>query len=204
MAAPAKRPRHRGRRLRPRNWPVRWRLAATSASLTLIILLAFGAVIGKVATNRIRDDFNREVRGAAQTLAAELQIAYTPLGTLGFRGPDLDDFVRPDDASVRVYDVNGNLVGHSTDAAQLGPATLGLSTYDGHRVATAEIRSDEGQPTGYVEYGRSIAHLDSTVDRLWLFIAAGVFGGTLLASLAGLAIAGRAMRPVSSLTASAR
>jgi signal transduction histidine kinase len=161
-------------------------------------------VIGKVATNRIRDDFNREVRGAAQTLAAELQIAYTPLGTLGFRGPDLDDFVRPDDASVRVYDVNGNLVGHSTDAAQLGPATLGLSTYDGHRVATAEIRSDEGQPTGYVEYGRSIAHLDSTVDRLWLFIAAGVFGGTLLASLAGLAIAGRAMRPVSSLTASAR
>ena len=64
--------------------------------------------------------------------------------------------------------------------------------------------SDAGTPTGYVQYGRSLAHVDSTVDRLWLFIAAGVFGGTLLASLAGLAIAGRAMRPVSSLTASAR
>ena len=70
------------RRLRPRNWPVRWRLAATSAGLTLIILLVFGAVIGKVATNRIRDDFNREVRGAAQTLAAEIRIVYTPLGTV--------------------------------------------------------------------------------------------------------------------------
>jgi signal transduction histidine kinase len=58
--------------------------------------------------------------------------------------------------------------------------------------------------TGYVQYGRSLAHVDSTVNRLWLFIAAGIFGGTLLASLAGLAIAGRAMRPVSSLTASAR
>ena len=160
-------------------------------------------MIGKVATSRIRDDFNREVRGAAQTLAAELQVAYTPLGALG-RGPDLDDFVRPDDASARVYDISGNLIGHSTNASQLGPATLGLTTYNGYRVATAEIRGDDGSTTGFVEYGRSIAHVDSTVDRLWLFIAAGVFGGTLLASLAGLAIAGRAMRPVSSLTASAR
>ena len=59
---------------------MRWRLAATSAGLTLIILLAFGAVIGKVATNRIREDFNSEVRGAAQTLAAEIRIGYTPVG----------------------------------------------------------------------------------------------------------------------------
>ena len=72
------------------------------------------------------------------------------------------------------------------------------------RVATAEVRDESGTVTGYVQYGRSLAHVDSTVDRLWLFIAAGVLGGTLLASLAGLAIAGRAMRPVSALTASAR
>ena len=82
---------------------MRWRLAAASAGLTLIILLVFGAVIGKVATNRIRDDFNREVRGAAQTLAAEIRIGYTPLGTV-FQRPSLDDFVRPDDATARVYD----------------------------------------------------------------------------------------------------
>jgi signal transduction histidine kinase len=192
-----------GRRLRPRNWPVRWRLAATSAGLTLIILLVFGAVIGKVATSRIRDDFNREVQGAAQTLAAELQIVYTPLGAIG-RGPRLNDFVRPDDASARVFDVNSNLIGHSTNADELGLATLGLSTYRGDRVATSVIRGDEGNPTGYVQYGRSVAHLDSTINRLWLFIAVGVLGGTLLASFAGLAIAGRAMRPVSALTATAR
>src|SRR5262249_56324358 len=77
---------------RPRNWPVRWRLAATSAGLTLIILLVFGAVIGKVATSRVRDDFNREVQGAAQTLAAEIRILYTPLGTAR-RTPRLNDFV---------------------------------------------------------------------------------------------------------------
>jgi hypothetical protein len=55
-------------RLRPGSWPVRWRLAAVSAGLTLVILLVFGAVIGQVATSRIRDDFNRQVSSAAQTL----------------------------------------------------------------------------------------------------------------------------------------
>ena len=203
MASPATRPRHRGRRLRPRNWPVRWRLAATSAGLTLIILLVFGAVVGKVATNRIRADFNGEVRGAAQTLAAEIRIGYTPLGTV-FQRPSLDDFVRPDEATARVYDLSGNMLEHSgTDP--LGPIEPGLSTFRGDRVATAAVHNPEsGVTTGYIQYGRSLAHVDSTVNRLWLFIAAGVFGGTLLASLAGLAIAGRAMRPVSSLTASAR
>jgi signal transduction histidine kinase len=182
---------------------VRWRIAATSAGLTLIILLVFGAVVGKVATNRIRDDFNSEVRGAAQTLAAEIRIGYTPLGTV-IQSPSLDDFVRPDGATARVYDVNGNLIEHSTQPSDLGPATLGLSTFRGTRVATAEVRNETGAATGFVQYGRSLEHVDSTVGKLWLYIAAGVFGGTLLASLAGLAIAGRAMRPISSLTASAR
>jgi signal transduction histidine kinase len=188
---------------RPGSWPVRWRIAATSAGLTLIILLAFGGVIGKVATNRIRDDFNGEVRNATQTLAAEIRILYTPIATY-YHGPQLNDFVRPNAASVRIFDVNGSLIKHSTNAAELGPATEGLTTYEGQRVATAEIRDGEGSTTGFVEYGRSLAHLDSTIERLWLFIAAGVLGGTLAASLAGLTIAGRAMRPVSSLTATAR
>ncbi len=160
-------------------------------------------MIGKVATNRIRADFNSEVRGAAQTLAAEIRIVYTPIGTV-VQSPSLDDFVRPDQATTRIYDLNGNLIKHSSRNGDLGPVVPGLSTFESDRVATAEVRNEGGAATGYVQYGRSLEHVDSTVSRLWLFIAAGVFGGTLLASLAGLAIAGRAMRPVSSLTASAR
>jgi signal transduction histidine kinase len=72
------------------------------------------------------------------------------------------------------------------------------------RVATASVTDESGNFVGYVQYGRDLSHVDASVDRLWLLIAAGVFGGTLLASLAGLTIAGRAMRPVSELTASAR
>jgi two-component system, OmpR family, sensor kinase len=190
-------------RLRPGGWPVRWQLAAVSAGMTLVILCAFGAIIGQVATSRIRDDFNREVSSAAQTLAREFRIVYTPLGTLR-RGPDLDDFVRSDDATARVFDVNDNLVDQSSGAIGLGPPSAGLSNHGQMRVAAAPITTDTGLTTGYVQYGRSLAHVDSTVERLWLFIAAGILGGTLLASLGGMAIAARAMRPISSLTATAR
>src|SRR5258707_14100028 len=71
------------------------------------------------------------------------------------------------------------------------------------RVATARIGGGGTGLTGDVQYGRSLQHVDSTIDRVWLLILAGVLGGTLLASFAGLAIAGRAMRPIASLTATA-
>jgi len=191
-------------RLRPSSWPVRWRLAGVSAGLTLAILLVFGAVIGQVATSRIRDDFNRQVSTAAQTLAAESRIFNTSFSTL-FHGPNLDDFVRPDSASARVFDVEGNLIRESTGAQALGEPLAGLSTHGQMRVATARITGDTGiTTTGFVQYGRSVAHVESTIDKLWLFIAAGILGGTLLASFAGVAIAARAMRPISALTATAR
>ncbi|MGH2974161.1 MAG: ATP-binding protein [Solirubrobacterales bacterium] len=190
-------------RLRPGSWPVRWRLAGVSAGLTLIILLVFGAVIGQIATSRIRDDFNRQVSSAAQTLGAESRIFSTALTTL-FRGPNLDVFVRPDGASARVFDASGTLIRESTNAEDLGTPKAGLATYGQMRVATARITGDTGATTGFVQYGRSVAHVDSTVDRLWLFIAAGILGGTLMASLAGLTIASRAMRPIAALTSTAR
>ena len=107
------------RRLRPSTWPVRWQVAAVSAGLTLIILLVFGTVIGQVASNRIRDDFNRQVSSAAQTLAAESRIFSSLLGRV-YRGPNLDDFVQPDEASARIYDAEGNLVRESSEAEDLG------------------------------------------------------------------------------------
>ena len=160
-------------------------------------------MIGGVATERIRSDFNQEVDGAAQTLAAELRIVNTPTGSLLIRGPGLDDFALPNDAMVRVFDANGVLLTQSTDAADLGPPQEGVDRVGGLRVATSRIGGGSGSLTGYVQYARNVEHLDSTIERLWLFVAAGVIGGTLLASLAGAAIAARAMRPISTLTATA-
>jgi two-component system, OmpR family, sensor kinase len=192
------------RRWHPRSWSVRWQLAVTSAGLTAAILLVFGAVIGQMATDRLRSDFNQEVETAAQTLAAELRIVSTPTGSYLIRGPGLDDFALPNDASVRVFDASGSLLTQSTDAADLGPPHLGLEGIGGMRTATARIGGGSGSLTGYVQYARDSADLDATIGRLWLFVLAGVLGGTLLATLAGVAIARRAMQPISALTASAR
>ena len=80
-------------RLRPGNWPVRWRLTAVSAGLTLVILLIFGAVIGNLAARQIRSDFNRELENAVSTLAAQVRIIDTPTETLITQEPHLGDFV---------------------------------------------------------------------------------------------------------------
>jgi signal transduction histidine kinase len=193
------------RLIHPRSWPVRWRLATVSAGLTLVILVLFGGAIGKIATQRIRDDFNSEVSSAVQILSNEFQIVYPAFGEPELRERlSLNDFVLPDDASARVYDVNANLLGRSEHAAALGPLKTGISDFHGMRVATETITSESGQVTGYVQYGRSLHHVEDTVDRVWLLIAAGILGGTLLAVFAGVAIAGRAMRPIASLTATAK
>jgi signal transduction histidine kinase len=183
---------------------VRWRLAGVSAGLTLVILVLFGVIIGDLAAQRVRDDFNREIKGAVSTLAAQVRIEDTVTNTL-FYAPRLSDFVSSNDASARILDANGSQLEASPGAGNLGPAVPGIHTVGEKRVATVALRNAQsGRIEGYVQYGRDEEHVDSTIGRLWLFIGAGILGATLLASLAGLAVARRAMRPVSSLTATAR
>lgn len=195
-----------GRRLlHPRSWPVRWRLATVSSGLTLVILMLFGGAIGQIATQRIRDDFNNEVSSAVQILASETRIEYGLFGPGHItRTPQLDTFALPDDASVRVYDVRGKLIAENEGSRPMGSPAVGIKDFGGMRVATEAIKGEAGETVGTVQYGRSLAHVDSTIDRVWLLIGAGILGGTLLAIFAGVAIAGRAMRPIASLTATAR
>jgi signal transduction histidine kinase len=191
--------------LRLGNWPVRWQIAGVSAGLTLAILVLFGVIVGNLAAQRIRADFNREMKAAVSTLASQVRIVDTITNTLIIREPDLGDFASPNDASVRVYDSQGRELDASPNAAPLGPPAPGIREIGQMRVVTVALRSGQtGRIAGYVQYGRDEQHIDSTVGRLWLLIAAGVLGATLLASLAGVAIARRAMRPISSLTATAR
>jgi two-component system, OmpR family, sensor kinase len=191
--------------LRPKNWPVRWQIAGVSAGLTLAILVLFGVIVGNLAAQRVRDDFNREMKGAVATLASQVQIVDTISNTLITREPDLADFASPNDASVRIYNSFGQQLDASPNAAELGPPAPGVRDVGEMRVVTVALRSRRtGRIAGYVQYGRDEQHIDSTVGRLWLLIAAGVIGATLLASLAGVAIARRAMRPISSLTVTAR
>jgi two-component system, OmpR family, sensor kinase len=184
--------------------PVRWRIALSTAGLTLLILIGFALVLGNVVGDRIRGDFDEELDNAAGALAAETRIASDPvLGRPVISTPRLDDFAMAEDAVIQVVDESGQPLASTGGAPQLGPPDSSVHNVDGLRVATKPIADSSLQ--GYsVIYARPDDGVDATVGRLWLFLGAGVLGGAVLALLAGLAVADRAMRPIASLTALAR
>jgi len=181
----------------PKRWPVRWRLAAVSAVLTFVILVVFALVVGRLTQNRIQSNFNGELQDTATQLAAEVTI--TP-GPDGFRCGLPGRLVPPQSTALRVVTPSAPLC--APDDTSLGPPTPGnLSDVGSMRVATSPV---SGFTNAYLQYARSTQSLDSTISRLWLFLGLGVLGGTALAALAGIAIAGRAMRPIATLTSTAR
>jgi len=183
--------------------PVRWRIAIATAGLTLLILVVFAAVLGNMVGDRIRDDFDEELRNAAGALAAETRVATDPAtGQPVLFAPRLNDFAMAEDAVIKVVDEDGNPLA-ATDPAPLGPPRAEIQEVGGVKVATEPIAASELRDYA-VQYARPDDDVDATVSRVWLFLAAGVVGGTVLALLAGLAIADRAMRPIASLTALAR
>ncbi len=184
--------------------PVRWRIAITTAGLTLVILVIFALVLGNVVGDRIRSDFNDELRNAAGALAAETQVGRDPLsGKTVVSSPRLDDFAMADDAVITLVDDAGRPLASTDSGAALGPPSVTIADRGDLRVATEAIASN-GSIAAFVQYARPDTDVEATISRLWLFLAAGVLGGTVLALLAGLAVANRAMRPIASLTALAR
>src|SRR5262245_23445757 len=73
-------------------WPVRWRLAGASAALTLLILVVFALVVGRLATNRMRSDFHNELQTAAETLADETTVGFSAGQPVVDTGSALDSF----------------------------------------------------------------------------------------------------------------
>ena len=65
--------------LTPKRWPVRWRLAAVSATLTLIILVIFAVLVGRLTSHRLHSDFNDDLRKTAITIAGQTQVGTNPL-----------------------------------------------------------------------------------------------------------------------------
>jgi signal transduction histidine kinase len=195
-------------RLKRPNWydriPVRWRIAGTTAGLTLVILIVFAVVLGQVVGDRIRDDFKDELTGAAGRLAAETRVGADPVsGRAVIDSPPLHDFAMPMDGIVRIVDQTGRPLASTDPEVSLGPPSGAISNSGGLLVASRQIESSGPLPT-FVQYARPDEDVDESVARVWLFLAAGVLGGTALALLAGFAVARRAMRPIASLTEQAR
>ncbi len=189
--------------LSPSRWPVRWRLAGVSAGLTFAILLVFAAGVGRLVENRLRADFRDELEAAANQLAFSIEI--DPI-THEVLGPiPLDETVFANDATISLVERDGHPIEAPLNPRALPPPVPGITSFSELEVATRVMPATANTPDPvFVQYARDHDELDATVNRLWLFLGVGVGGGALLATLAGLWIARRAMRPIAGLTATAR
>ncbi|HEX2359004.1 MAG TPA: HAMP domain-containing sensor histidine kinase [Solirubrobacterales bacterium] len=182
--------------------PVRWRIAVTTAGLTAAILVVFAVVLGNLVGDRMRNDFEDELRGAANAVASESTVAVDSVQGPVIEAPNLKDSAMADGAVIRIVDEDGRPFLTTDPGTDLGAPQASVSDTGEFSVASEPVTA--GGLRAFVQYAEPDANVNDSVGRLWLFLGAGVIGGTALALLAGLAVANRAMRPIGRLTALAR
>ena len=199
--------------------PVKLKVAVLSAALTFVILCLFAVVVGTVAERRVVGGFDDDLRANVGELQDRMTLQQVGDGSFQLRDADLDTLraFAVGDAIVRVMDLRQDIVWTSDPGVRLGPPIGGVTDIGDLRVTSRELvvpgQQSTGpfdfprpvaQPVGYVQYAKPEASVQTTVNRVRLFLGLGVLGGTLLAFLGGLLVAKRAMRPIAGLTRAAR
>ena len=201
-----------------RRLPVTLKLATVSAALTFMILLLFATVIGALFQQRLHANFDNDLRATAADLENQITFRQNDQGQIIFHiQPETVRAAAAGGAVIRLVDRNGRLLGPA-GAPDLGPPVEGVRDAGNYRVVSRELfvpapaqrtpfellPSPVQGALAFVQYGKPEGSVDRTVGRVRLFLALGVAGGTLLAFLAGLLVARRAMRPIAGLTRAAR
>ena len=200
--------------------PVRLKLAIVSAGLTFVILLLFALVVGAITEQKLRSSFNDDLRATAADLQESFRVVRNSSGELQLDAdPDLLRVAAAGGALLRVVDRNNTVLGPPGASLDLGPpGEEGVRDVGDYRVVSRPLFAaslarrggfnlDQDPIDGtvaFVQYARPKGSLEATTSRVRLFLALGVIGGTVLAFLAGLAVARRAMRPIAGLTRAAR
>ncbi len=201
-----------------RRLPVTLKLATVSAALTFMILLLFATVIGALFQQRLHANFDNDLRATAADLENQITFRQNDQGQIIFHiQPETVRAAAAGGAVIRLVDRNGRLLGPA-GAPDLGPPVESVRDAGNYRVVSRELfvpapaqqtpfellPSPVQGALAFVQYGKPEGSVDRTVGRVRLFLAFGVAGGALLAFLAGLLVARRAMRPIAGLTRAAR
>jgi signal transduction histidine kinase len=201
--------------------PVKLKVAVLTSALTFAILCLFAVVVGTVAEQRIVKGFDDELRASVGELRDRITLVHvsgTSIYRLSANDRALLEGYASGGAIVRVVRRDNATIYTSDRHATLGPPISGVTDIGALRVTSRELvvptENNYGTfdqpfqipttPVGYVQYAKPERTVATTVNRVRLFLAFGVLGGTLLAFLGGLLVAQRAMRPIAGLTRAAR
>jgi two-component system, OmpR family, sensor kinase len=200
--------------------PVKLKVAVLTSALTFAILCLFAVVVGTVAENRIVAGFDDDLRASVGELQDKITLEQVSAGRYLLTENDRAELAgyAGGNAVVRVINRNNHPIWTSDPDVSLGPPISGVTDIGSLRVTSRElvVPSDQPEgtfdqpfqipttPVGYVQFAKPEHSVQQTINRVRLFLAFGVFGGTLLAFLGGLVVAERAMRPIAGLTRAAR
>ena len=162
---------------------MRWKReqGCAAATLTFFILVTFAVVVGRLASSRLQVIWTyRLTEGCPGHRAGAARGAS---GRSRTRPRSLRQIAAPAGPVLYLPGLGPRDAGRSPSGAE--PDRPGISRFGGVEIATVAV---PGAPAIFVQYARSSGSLEATTDRLWLFLIAGVLGGTLLATLAGLAV----------------
>jgi signal transduction histidine kinase len=186
-----------------------------------VILAGFAAIVGVETTRQVRAQFTNQVSSEASYLKGRLgALRLDPqTGRLDCDAQvRLGDYASPENAIIRIFNLGdgslacsqGQVLSKSappSDAA-IGPdleapGRVGSFNELGFRVVVQSLRV---KPAGHFAllYARPYSDIDHTLAKVRVLLILGVLGGTILALLAGLTNAARAMRPISELSDAAR
>ncbi len=195
-------------------------MAGGSAALTFVILAGFAAIVGVLTSRQVRGQFNDEVSAATQQLQRQLGSMHLAPPSYALdcdRTVHLSDYGSAEHAQIRIFDIGDGALACTNDLKVVAkgtklpqvkpsfPAPTSTGTFDelGYRVDVLHLRVEPAGDFALL-YARPYSDVDHTLAKVRFFLILGVLGGTILALLAGLATASRAMRPIAELSDAAR
>ena len=185
--------------------PIRWRLAVTSAVLTFLILAAFAAVVGAFTEHQVHQHFDDDLRATIGDLQTRVRPQQFPDGSIKLVGEGAITQAAAGGAALRIVAADGEVLRAVPRNIDLGTPLVPLHDEGRYRVISRPIFIPQrNRPVAFLQYAKPRGTTNHTLARIRLFLSAGVIGGALLALLAGLAVARRAMGPVQELTNAAR
>jgi signal transduction histidine kinase len=186
-----------------------------------VILAAFAGLVGVLTTRQVNGEFRDQISTEAGILQHRLSTLHVNPRTYAVdcnHNVTLHDFASPESAQIRIINTDSQFTACTQDqvlrkgshVAQVTPnfspnQRIGVHDELGYLVDVRSIRvKPQGSGDFVLLFARPYADVQRTLARVRVLLILGVFGGTILALLAGLANAARAMRPISELSDAAR